>query len=132
EDVEAESEVLIDILSGEPISASAKNRLVQKVVRQLLESYGFDRSDIKIGYRLTTAGKRQKSVDVAIVRHELDARDENIERVIVCQPQKAREKLRSADEAASDLRKLHEKLEMFPACHLGMWTNGHEEFFVQA
>jgi type I restriction enzyme M protein len=60
EEAEGESEALIDILSGEPIAASAKNRLVQKVVRQLLESYGFDRADIKVGYRLTTAGKRQK------------------------------------------------------------------------
>lgn len=132
EESEGESEALIDILSGQPIPASAKNRLVQKVVRQLLESYGFDRSDIKVGYRLTTAGKRGKSVDVAIVRHEQEARDENIERVVVCQPQKAREKLRSPEEAAPDLRKLHEKLVLFPACHLGMWTNGHEEFFVRA
>jgi type I restriction enzyme M protein len=132
EEAEGESEALIDILSGEPIAASAKNRLVQKVVRQLLESYGFDRADIKLGYRLTTAGKRQKSVDIAIVHHGQEARDENIERVVVCQPQNVREKLRSVEEAASDLRKLHEKLELFPACHLGMWTNGHEEFFVQA
>lgn len=131
EEAEGESEALIDILTGESIAASPKNRLVQRVVRQLLESYGFDRADIKLGYRLTTAGKRQKSVDIAIVRHGLEARDENIEHIIVCQPQKGREKLRSAEEAAADLRKLHEKLELFPACHLGMWTNGHEEFFVK-
>jgi type I restriction enzyme M protein len=131
EEAESESETLINILTGESIPASAKNRLVQKVVRQLLESYGFDRADIKVGYRLMTAGKRQKSVDIAIVRHGLEACDENIERVIVCQPQRVREKLRSADEAAVDLRKLHEKLELLPACHLGLWTNGHEEFFVQ-
>jgi type I restriction enzyme M protein len=132
EETESESEALIDILSGETIPASAKNRLVQKVVRQLLESYGFDRADIKTGYRLTTAGKRQKSVDIAIIRHGQEARDENVERLVVCQPQKVREKLRGAEEAAGDLRKLHEKLELLPACHLGMWTNGHEEFFVQA
>lgn len=132
EESESESEALIDILSGQPIPASAKNRLVQKVVRQLLESYGFDRSDIKVGYRPTTAGKRQKSVDIAIVRHGQEPRDENVERVVVCQPQKVREKLRSAEEAAADLRKLHEKLELFSACHVGMWTNGHEEFFVRA
>jgi len=129
---ESESEVLIDIISGSPIPASSKNRLVQKVVRQLLESYGFDRGDVKVGYRLTTAGRRQKSVDIAIVQHGLEARDENVERIVVCEPQKAREKLRSATEASADLRKLQGKLELFPACHLGMWTNGHEEFFVQA
>jgi type I restriction enzyme M protein len=132
EETEGESEALIDILSGEAIPASPKNRLVQKVVRQFLESYGFDRVDIKTGYRLTCAGKRQKFVDIAIIRHGQEARDENVERVVVCQPQKVREKLRGADEAAGDLRKLHEKLELFPACHLGMWTNGREEFFVQA
>ncbi len=132
EESESESEALIDILTGQAIAPSAKNRLVQKVARQLLESYGFDRADIKVGYRLTTAGKRGKSVDIAIVRHGMEPCDENIERVIVCQPQKAREKLRSPEEAAPDLRKLHEKLELFPKCHLGMWTNGHEEFFVRA
>jgi type I restriction enzyme M protein len=132
EEAERESEALIDILTGEEIPASAKNRLVQRVVRQLLESYGFDRADIKVSYRLTTPGKRQKSVDIAIARNGLEARDENIERVVVCQPQKVREKLRSAEEATADLRRLHEKLELFPACNLGMWTNGHEEFFVQA
>src|SRR5687767_14472790 len=124
EESESESEALVDILSGQPIPASRKNRLVQKVVRQLLESYGFDRSDIKVAYRLTTAGKRQKSVDIAIVRHGQEPRDENVERVVVCQPQKVREKLRNAEEAAADLRRLHEKLELFPVCHVGMWTNG--------
>jgi type I restriction enzyme M protein len=132
EEPEGESEALIDILSGQPVPASPKNRLVQKVVRQLLESYGFDSSDIRAGYRLTTAGKRGKSVDVAIVRHSQEARDENIERAVVCQPQKAREKLRSPEEAAADLRQLHEKLDLLPLCHLGLWTNGHEEFFVRA
>jgi len=132
EEEESEAEGLIDILSGEPISPSPKNRLVQKVVRQLLESYGFDRADIKVGYRLTTAGKRQKTVDVVILRHAQDPVDENVERVAVCEPQKAREKLRSAEEAAADLRKLHEKMQLFPACHVGMWTNSHEEFFVHA
>ena len=39
--------------------------------------------------------------------------------------------MRSPQEASADLRKLHDKLEVFPACHLGMWTNGHEEFFVR-
>jgi len=123
---------LIDILTGEPIAASAKNRLVQKVLRQLIESYGFDRKDIKVGYRLSAKGKRQQSVDIAILRHDAEACDENVERIVVCENQKAREKLRSPREAAADLRKLHKKLELFPSCHLGMWTNGQEEVFVRA
>ena len=123
-------ETLVDILSGTTLRATPKARLVQKVLRQLIETYGFDRNDIRTRYRLTTAGRRQ-TVDIVILRRGTDALDEHVERVIVCQHQKPREKLRSPQEASSDLRTLHEKLELLPACHLGMWTNGHEEFFVR-
>lgn len=125
------AEALIDILTGEAVSATPKNRLVQKVLRQLIETYGFSRTDIHTHYRLTTKGKRQKFADIVILRNGEEASDEHVERVVVCQPQKAREKLRSPQEASADLDKLHSKLELFPACHLGMWTNGHEEFFVR-
>ena len=129
--VSADADTLIDVLTGEEISASDKNKLVQKVLRQLIESYGFDRKDIRTGYHLTTQGKRQKSVDIVILRNGKEALDEHVERVIVCQKQKPREKLRSPREAAADIHKLHRKLELFSGCHLGMWTNGHEEFFVR-
>ena len=125
------TETLIDLLTGEELRSTPKNRLVQKVLRQLIETYGFDRRDIRTRYRLTTKGKRQKSVDIVIFRPGAEALDDCVERVIVCQQQEPREKLRSPQEAAADLRKLHGKLELFPACHLGMWTNGHEEFFVR-
>ena len=122
---------LIDILTGEESPSTPKKRLVQRVLRQLVETYGFDRRDIRAGYRLSAKGKRQKSVDIVIFRRGQEPLDEHVERVIVCESQKPREKLRSPQEAAADLRKLHAKLELFPACHLGMWTNGHEEFFVR-
>ena len=131
-------DTLLDVLTGEAIPASPKNTLIQKVLRQLVGSYGFRREDIRVGYRLTTRGKRSKTVDIAILRHGYqdardgqDVHDEHVERVIVCRNQKPREKLRSPQEAAADLRKLHEKLELFPDCRLGMWTDGHEEFFVR-
>ena len=125
------TETLIHVLTGAQVPATPKNRLVQQVLRQLIETYGFDRADIRAGYRPTTRGKRQQKVDIVILRHGEEALDEHVERVIVCQPQKPREKLRSPGEATADLRKLQTRLELFPACHLGMWTNGHEEFFVR-
>ena len=124
-------DTLFDVLTGETIPASSKNTLIQKVLRQLVGSYGFRREDIRSGYRLTARGKRSKTVDIAILRHGQDARDEHVERVIVCRNQKPREKLRSPREAVTDLRTLHQKLDLFPDCRLGMWTNGHEEFFVR-
>ena len=72
-------ESLIDILTGVEIPASPKNRLVQKVLRQLIETYGFDRNDICTSYRLTTEGKRQKVVDIVIFRRGEEAVDEHVE-----------------------------------------------------
>ena len=124
-------EALIDLLTDEEIGSTPKNRLVQKVLRQLIETYGFDRNDIRTRYRLTTKGKGRNLVDIVIFRSGEEAIDENAERIVICEPQKSREKLRSPDEAAADLRKLYDKLELFPACDMGMWTNGHEQFFVR-
>ena len=89
------AETLIDILTDAEVPATNKSRLVQKVLRQLIETYGFDRKDIRTRYRSTAKGKRQQSVDIAIFRHGEEGSDEHVERVIVCQPQKPREKLRS-------------------------------------
>ena len=47
---------LVDILSGATLRATPKTRLVQKVLRQLIETYGFDCNDIRTRYRLTTPG----------------------------------------------------------------------------
>ena len=124
-------DTLIDVLSGDEIPASPKKVLVQKVLRQLIYSYGFDRADIRAGYRPHTRGKGGRIVDIAIMRHGLEARDEHVERVIVCEHQKRREELRSPQQAGADLRKLHERLQLFPDCRLGMWTNGQEVFFVR-
>ena len=128
---DAGAETLIDLLTGAAIRATPKNRLVQKVLRQLIETYGFDRSTIRTGYRPTARGRRSASVDIVIFRHGQEPSDDSVERVIVCQTQKPREKLRSPQEAAADVRRLMDKLELLPGCHMGMWTNGHEEFFVR-
>ena len=41
----------VDILTGKKEKISPKKLLVQKVLRQLIESYGFDRDDIEVDYR---------------------------------------------------------------------------------
>ena len=128
---DAGAETLIDLLTGAAIRPTPKNRLVQKVLRQLIETYGFDRSNIRTGYRATPEGQRPATVDIVIFRDGQEPADDSVERVIVCQPQKAREKLRSPQEVAPDLQKLEDKLDLLPHCHMGMWTNGHEEFFVR-
>ena len=76
------AETLIDLLTGAAIRSTPKNRLVQKVLRQLIETYGFDRSAIRTGYRPTAKGKRPASVDIVIFRGGEEPADEAVERVI--------------------------------------------------
>ncbi len=122
----------IDILTGNTERASPKKMLVQKVLLQLIESYGFDRSDLEVNYNPHIQGQGRKRIDIAIFRPDTEHTNENLQRVIVCKAQKKRDKLRSIAEADADLRELREFLEMIPGATLGMWTNGQEEFLFQA
>lgn len=47
----------IDILTGNKESASVKKLLVQKVLRQFIESYGFDRDDLEVNYNPRSPAK---------------------------------------------------------------------------
>lgn len=121
----------IDILTGNKESASAKKLLVQKVLRQLIESYGFDRNDLEVNYNPQIAGQGRKRIDIAIFRPDAEHNNDNLQRIVVCKNQKKRDKLRSIAEADADLRELKELLELLPGATLGMWTNGQEEFLFQ-
>jgi len=121
----------IDILTGNKESASPKKLLVQKVLRQLIESYGFDRTDIEVDYKHRIKGGKPNKIDIAIFRPGAEHTNDNLQRIIVCKTQKKRDKLRSIAEAEADLRVLKELLELIPGATLGMWTNGQEEFLFQ-
>lgn len=125
---DAPENFLFDILTGEKESATPKKLLIQKVLRQLIESYGFGREHLETNYNPQIQGHGRKRIDIAIFRTENDHTSNNLQRIIVCKPQKKREKLRSIDEAESDLSDLKELMELIPNVTFGMWTNGHEEF----
>jgi type I restriction enzyme M protein len=120
-----------DLLTGEKESATPKKLLVQKVLRQLIESYGFDRVDLGVNYNPQIQGQGRKRIDIAVFRPGSEHNNDNLQRVIVCKVQKKRDKLRSILEADADLRELKELLELIPGATLGMWTNGQEEFLFQ-
>ncbi|WP_162264747.1 type I restriction enzyme HsdR N-terminal domain-containing protein, partial [Salmonella enterica] len=112
-------------------SASVKKLLVQKVLRQFIESYGFDRDDLEVNYNPQIPGQGRKRIDIAVFRPDAEHNNDNLQRIIVCKNQKKRDRLRSITEAEADLRELKELLELLPSATLGMWTNGQEEFFFQ-
>ncbi|HOX41189.1 MAG TPA: type I restriction enzyme HsdR N-terminal domain-containing protein, partial [bacterium] len=121
----------IDILTGNKESASAKKLLAQKVLRKLIESYGFDRADLETNFNPQIPGQRRKRIDIAIFRPDCAHTNDNLQRIIVCRNQKKRDRLRSITEAEDDLRELKELLELISSATLGMWTNGQEEFLFQ-
>lgn len=121
----------IDILSGRKERPSPKKLLIQKVLRQLIESYGFDRADLDVNYNPCIQGHGRKRVDIAIFRPGSEHINDNLQRIILCKNQKKRDKLRSLTEAESDLRELKELMELLPTVSLGMWSNGQEDFLFQ-
>lgn len=121
----------IDILTGNKESASGKKLLVQKVLRQLIEGYGFSRNDLETDYKPRIRGHGRKRVDIAIFQPDADHTNENLQRIIVCVSQKNRDKLRTYAEAEADIQSLQNLMELLPNVSLGMWTNGQEEFMVR-
>lgn len=121
----------IDILTGSRERVSTKKLLVQKVLRQLIEGYGFDRNDLDVNYNPQIAGQGRKRIGIAIFRPGTEHTNDSLRRIIVCKTQKKRDKLRSFAEADADLRELKDLMELIPGATLGMWTNGQEEFLLQ-
>ncbi len=121
----------IDILTGNKESVSDKKLLIQKVLRLLIESYGFDRDDLEVSYHPRIQGHMRKRVDIAIFQPGAEHNNDNLQRIIICKHQSSRNKLRSFEEADADLQAIKELLELLPAATLGMWTNGQEEFLFQ-
>ncbi|MEH3415243.1 methylation-associated defense system DNA methyltransferase MAD2 [Phytobacter diazotrophicus] len=121
----------IDILTGNKERTSAKKLLVQKILRQLIESYGFDRNDLEVDYNPQIPGQGRKRIDIAVFRPNAEHNNDYLQRIIVCKNQKKRDKLRFINEADTDLLELKELLELIPGATLGMWTNGQEEFLFQ-
>lgn len=125
----------VDIMTGDlvksPSDRLAKKLLIQKVLKRLIEGYGFDRNDIEVGYRPRISGTGNKVIDIAIFKSGQPHTNDTIQRIVVCEKQALRNKLRSLDEARPDLEKLIGLMELLPNVILGMWVNWQEEFLFR-
>jgi len=128
-------EFYVDIMTGEfikkPSDKLSKKLLIQKVLTRLIKEYGFDRNDIEVGYRPRIAGTGNQVVDIAIFESVRQHTNNYIRRVVICEKQALREKLRSLDEARSDCEKLFKLMGLLPNATLGMWANWQEEFLFR-
>lgn len=119
---------LICVLTGNKKKANAKEQMLQSIILQMNEEYGFEMSDMKRDYSFSFQDeedrRRRASVDLAIFRAGAEKEPENLERIcIVCDT-----KVKSADPKKGVEGALNYALRA-SSCDFGMWTNGDELHF---
>ncbi len=121
---------LICVLTGEKKKANAKEQMLQSIILQMNEEYGFEMSDMKRDYSFSyedEEGKKKRvTVDLAIFRAGAAKEPENIERIcIVCDT-----KVKASDSKKGVEGALNNALRA-AGCDFGLWTNGDELHFSQ-
>lgn len=121
----------IVMLTGSKESVRAKKLLVQKILRQLVEGYGFSRSDLETDDKPQIPGYRRKRVDIATFELDTEYAIENLKLLVVFTKQKSRDKLGTYAKMEEDAQSSQALMELLPNVSLGMWTNEQEEFIVR-
>ena len=121
---------LICVLTGEKKKANAKEQMLQSIILQMNEEYGFEMSDMKRDFAFSfedEEGKKKRvTVDLAIFRAGAAKEPENLERIcIVCDT-----KVKSSDPKKGVEGALNYALKA-SSCDFGLWTNGDELHFSQ-
>ena len=121
---------LICVLTGDKKKANAKEQMLQSIILQMNEEYGFEMSDMKRDYSFSFQDeedrKKRVVVDLAIFRAGAAKEPENLERIcIVCDT-----KVKSSDPRKGVEGALNYALKA-SSCDFGLWTNGDELHFSQ-
>lgn len=130
EEIVLNDDELICVLTGEKKKANAKELMLQSVILQMNEEYGFEMADMKRDYAFSyedEEGKKKRiKVDLAIFRADAAKEPENLERIcIVCDT-----KVKASDGKKGVEASLNNALRA-SSCDFGLWTNGDELHFSQ-
>lgn len=130
EEIVLNDDELICVLTGEKKKANAKEEMLQSVILQMNEEYGFEMADMKRDYAFSyedeEGKKKRTTVDLAIFRSSSAKEPENLERIcIVCDT-----KVKSSDSKKGVEASLNNALRA-SSCDFGLWTNGDELHFSQ-
>lgn len=130
EEIVLNDDELICVLTGEKKKANAKEEMLQSVILQMNEEYGFEMADMKRDYAFSyedeEGKKKRMTVDLAIFRAGAAKEPENLERIcIVCDT-----KVKSSDSKKGVEASLNSALRA-SSCDFGLWTNGDELHFSQ-
>ena len=130
EEIVLNDDELICVLTGDRKKANAKEQMLQSVILQMNEEYGFEMSDMKRDYAFSyedeEGKKKRMTVDLAIFRAGAPKEPENLERIcIVCDT-----KVKASDAKKGVEASLNNALRA-SSCDFGLWTNGDELHFSQ-
>lgn len=130
EEIVLNDDELICVLTGEKKKANAKEEMLQSVILQMNEEYGFEMADMKRDYAFSyedeEGKKKRMTVDLAIFRAGAAKEPENLERIcVVCDT-----KVKSSDSKKGVEASLNSALRA-SSCDFGLWTNGDELHFSQ-
>ena len=126
---------IVDYITGEQVTDSAKEKVRQRIARAIFHEYGYSPDDMEPDFAVRVNGKRKK-IDIAIFKTSCDHTEEHLHRIVICKPEpkqgkKGAFKLRDHEQATKDLDELRDFMEAVQSCQWGLWTNGLELFFLK-
>ena len=130
EEIALNDDELICVLTGDKKKASPKEQILQSIILQMNEEYGYEMSDMKrdfaFSYGNEEGKKKRVIIDLAIFRAGSAKESENLDRIcIVCDS-----KVKSSDNKKGVEGALNFALRA-SGCDFGLWTNGDELHFSQ-
>ena len=85
EEIALNDDELICVLTGDKKKASPKEQILQSIILQMNEEYGFEMSDMKRDYSFSYENeegkKKRMTIDLAIFRADAAKEPENLERI---------------------------------------------------
>jgi type I restriction enzyme M protein len=126
---------LLDYITGQPVKATPKEQVRQRIARALLHEYGISVDDMLPDFKLRVEG-RLKTIDIAIFNAGMGKTVENLRRVVMCdkEPKKGTKgayKMRDHQQAKKEFDPLYAVMTEAKDCRYGLWTNGLEFFFFE-
>lgn len=130
EEIALNDDELICVLTGEKKKASPKEQILQSIILQMNEEYGFEMADMKRDYSFSyenDEGKKKRiNIDLAIFRADAPKEPENLERICFVYDAKVK-----AGDAKKGVEAALNNGLRASGCDFGLWTNGDELHFSQ-
>lgn len=115
----------ISYVTGNLIKDTPEERIRQKILRSLVEEYGYETSQIRINFKISV-GRKKLPVDIAIFHAGKPFLQENI--YIIIETKRPEIKINDKDNGIDQLKSY---VSSCINCEFGLWTNGLDKHCFQ-